>query len=107
MAQLKETPTTAVAAGIIHDQPNNRFVGNTESGDEFYLQYNTEKGGVIDAYHTFVPPSGRGCGLAGKLCVAIFDFAKTEKLKVKPSCSYISGHFLVKNPDYSKYVKTD
>ena len=101
---MAELGTATGGTDISHDAQNNRFVGKTASGEDFFVEYNIESGGVLDAYHTFVPPSGRGCGLAKKLCVAIFEFAKAEKQLVRPSCTYISGNFLVKNPEYCEYA---
>ena len=89
---------------ISHDKQNSRFVGTTAGGDEFFVEYNVEDSGTLNAYHTFVPTSGRGCGLARKLCVSLFEFAKQEKVLVRPSCTYISDSFLVKNPQYLEYA---
>lgn len=67
------------------------------SGGEAELLYRIE-GGVMPIYHTFVPESERGKGIAEVLAVAAFDFAKEKKLKVKPDCPYIL-HFLEKHPE--------
>ena len=82
--------------GISHDVLGKRFVGKTNRGDEYYLEYNIFEGKVLDAHHTFVPVNGRGKRLAEKLTFACFEFAKKEQLLVQPSCSYISSTFLKK-----------
>jgi predicted DsbA family dithiol-disulfide isomerase/predicted GNAT family acetyltransferase len=90
--------------GISHDVLGKRFVGKTNRGDEYYLEYNIFEGKVLDAHHTFVPVNGRGKRLAEKLTFACFEFAKKEQLLVQPSCSYISSTFLKKYPDFLKFT---
>lgn len=51
---------------------------------------------VMDLVHTFVPPSGRGQGIAKKLCDEAFVFAHQNDLAVRPSCSYLSDTYLVR-----------
>ena len=67
------------------------------SGGEAELLYRIE-GDVMPIYHTFVPESERGKGIAEILAVAAFEFAKGKGLKVKPDCPYIV-HFLGKHPE--------
>ena len=66
-------------------------------GGEAELLYRIE-GGVMSIYHTFVPESERGKGIAEKLAFAAFDMAKDKGLKVRPDCPYIK-HFLEKHPE--------
>jgi predicted GNAT family acetyltransferase len=87
---------------IVLEENKNRFVGTLESGDEYYIQYNKEKN-IIDCFHTFVPHSGRGQGLAGKLVIFAFEYCIDNNYKLKPSCSYISDNFL-KKEKYLKYL---
>lgn len=89
-------------SGIVHEENNNRFIGTLESGDEYYIQYNKQKN-VLDCVHTFVPPSGRGQGLAGKLVICAFEYCINHNYKLKPSCTYISDTFL-KKEKYLKYL---
>ena len=51
---------------------------------------------VMDLTHTFVPPSGRGKGIAKILCDEAFDFARQNDLAIRPSCTYISQTYIVK-----------
>jgi predicted GNAT family acetyltransferase len=44
--------------------------------------------GVVAIDHTFVDPSLRGQGVAGKLMEAAVAYFRSENLKVKPTCSY-------------------
>ncbi|MDF2486772.1 MAG: N-acetyltransferase [Herbinix sp.] len=46
------------------------------------------KEGVVNIDHTFVDPSLRGQGVAGKLMEAAVAYFRANELKVKPTCSY-------------------
>ncbi len=46
------------------------------------------KEGVVNLDHTFVDPSLRGQGVAGKLMEAAVAYFRSNDLKVKPTCSY-------------------
>ena len=82
------------------------FVADIKSaGESAHIDYVlSERGGIkcMDLVHTFVPPSGRGLGLAGKLCDAAFEYATANSYRVIPSCTYISGRYLEKNPERKK-----
>ncbi|CAI8598306.1 unnamed protein product [Vicia faba] len=87
---------------IVWNEEGKRFETNDK---EAYLEYKLRKNGkVMDLVHTYVPPSKRGLGLASHLTVAAFNHATTHSLSVIPSCSYISGTFLVKNPSWNPVV---
>mmetsp|Transcript_742 Transcript_742/g.916 ORF Transcript_742/g.916 Transcript_742/m.916 type:complete len:104 (-) Transcript_742:970-1281(-) len=66
-----------------------------------YQFINTSRGKVIEIPHTFVPVSERGRGLAGIVTEAAFQWAKENGWKVRPTCSYVSGRFLDKNPHWN------
>ena len=83
---------------IQHDQGNSRFVAALE-GYEACLMYRLS-GQEFDLYHTYVPEVFRGGGIAEKLCKAAFEYAKAQRLTVIPSCSYISGAYLKRHPEY-------
>ena len=83
------------------------FAASIKPGADAHIDYVIfKRDGVecMDLTHTFVPPSGRGMGLAARLCDAAFDFAanRNPPLKVIPSCTYISGRYLEKNPERRK-----
>ena len=44
--------------------------------------------GIVNLDHTFVDPSLRGQGVAGKLMEAAVAYFRSNDLKVKPTCSY-------------------
>ena len=88
---------------VLHDPSNQRFVVKHE-GYEATLMYRL-KGKEIDLYHTYVPEVFRGRGLAEKLVKAGFEYAKAKGLTVLPSCSYISGPYLKRHPEYEPLTK--
>jgi uncharacterized protein len=49
--------------------------------------------------HTFVPPELRGQGIAEKLVLAALEWARTERRRVVPECTYVAG-FMGKNPEF-------
>ena len=88
---------------VRHEREHRRFCVALE-GYEACLMYR-QRGKEIDLYHTYVPEVFRGRGMAEKLCKAAFEYAKTEGLTVIPSCSYISGAYLKRHPEYEPLTK--
>lgn len=84
---------------VNHDKDNNRFVIYID-GAEAFVEYSLS-GHVIELYHTYTPPQLRGRGLAEKVVRAALEYAKENKLKVIPSCSYVAV-FLQRHPEYSE-----
>ena len=84
---------------IRHDETGSRFCV-TLQGYEACLMYRRE-GRQIDLYHTYVPEVFRGRGIAEQLCRSAFEHAKAQGLTVIPSCSYISGAYLKRHPEYA------
>mmetsp|Transcript_9562 Transcript_9562/g.14346 ORF Transcript_9562/g.14346 Transcript_9562/m.14346 type:complete len:101 (+) Transcript_9562:45-347(+) len=69
-----------------------------------YVQYELDsKANILDLQHTFSDPAYRGKGLAGKVVKAAFEYAKANKLKVQPTCTYIPV-FVKRNPEYKDLV---
>mgnify|MGYP001616995915 CR=1 FL=1 len=92
----------AESASVQHDIAGNRFVVRLE-GHEAVLRYR-RAGQTIDMYQTVVPEAFRGRGIAEQLARAAFEFAKVERLAVIPSCSYLSGPYLKRHPEYQLLV---
>ena len=88
---------------VRHDAASRRFCVALE-GYEACLMYR-QSGKEIDLYHTYVPEVFRGKGMAEKLCKAAFEYAKAEGLTVIPSCSYISGAYLKRHPEFEPLTK--
>ena len=88
---------------VQHDQAGRRFCVKLE-GYEACLMYRLDDK-ALDLYHTYVPEVFRGRGMAEKLCKAAFEYAKASGLTVIPSCSYISGAYLKRHPEYEPLTK--
>ncbi|MBI3893143.1 MAG: N-acetyltransferase [Candidatus Wallbacteria bacterium] len=82
---------------VVHQPDRGRFVIAMENGDEVMLEYR-QSPGALDFYHTFVPESARGKGLAEKVVAAGFAFAREKGMKVVPTCSYV-GTYLRRHPE--------
>ena len=91
------------AITVQHDQVNHRFVAALE-GYEACLMYRL-RGKEFDLYHTYVPEVFRGRGIAEQLCKTAFEYAQVQQLTVVPSCSYISGAYLKRHPEYESLTK--
>jgi len=53
--------------------------------------------------HTGVPPAHQGEGLAAQLVEAGLQWARVEKLKVVPACSYVQL-YLQRHPEWQNLV---
>jgi predicted GNAT family acetyltransferase len=82
---------------IINDKQGSRFVLDVD-GLEVYALYAEDKE-TIDLYSTYTPPQLRGQGLAEKVVLAAFEYAKEKNFKVIPSCWYVRK-FLDKHIEY-------
>lgn len=72
---------------VVNDLQGGRFVLDV-NGNEAYVLYVEDKK-TIDLYSTYTPPALRGQGLAEKVVLAAFEYAKEKNLKVIPSCWYV------------------
>lgn len=86
---------------VLNDIKDSRFVMNI-NGLEVYALY-TEDNGMLDLYSTYTPPQLRGQGLAEKVVLAAFEYAKEKNLKVIPSCWY-AEKFVEKHTEYQNIV---
>ena len=86
---------------VIHEKENERFVINVE-GNEVYVKYKMANN-EINLHHTFTDPALRGKGLAAQVVRAALEFAKENKQKVIPTCSYVQS-FIAKNDEYKELV---
>ncbi len=69
------------------------YIGNSEN--DFIAQITFKDGGnnILVVDHTFVDPSLRGQGIAGKLMAKVIDMARDEGKKIVPVCSYAVTYF--------------
>ena len=93
----------ADSSDVEHDETRSRFVVKLQ-GYEALLMYRRDSD-QLDLYHTYVPEVFRGKGMAERLCKAAFEYAKARRLTVIPSCSYISGAYLKRHPEYQPLTK--
>jgi predicted GNAT family acetyltransferase len=97
-----EEPPPRSAVALSHEPSNSRFVGTLPSGGkDAELAYQLKQIGghtVMDMRRTFVPETMRGEGVAELLAAAAFEYAASQKMKVIPTCPYISKTFLKKHP---------
>ncbi|MDP2365390.1 MAG: GNAT family N-acetyltransferase [Ignavibacteria bacterium] len=84
---------------VINDIQGSRFVISVD-GNEVYVLY-AENKETLDLYSTYTPPQLRGKGLAEKVVLAAFEYAKEKNLKVIPSCWYVKK-FLEKHTEFQK-----
>ena len=84
---------------IIHNEEQGEFSyleGEVKMGK---LRYRYIKDDVIDVFTTKVDEAFQGKGIAGKLYSAVIEFAKQNRLKIKPSCNYIDIKMQRNDPD--------
>lgn len=60
--------------------------------------------GEIALTHTYVPVELRGRGIAEKLVRAALEFARKEKRRVVPACSYVDA-FIARHTEFQPLVK--
>lgn len=90
---------------VQHDPVGQKFFVMVE-GKEALLAY-TQVNDVLDLHHTMVPPELDGRGIAEQLAHAAFEYARTHRYKVLPSCPYIRETFLPRHSDSNALVVHD
>ena len=78
-----------------------QFEMRTEAGPAL-LKY-VLRGGVMDLVHTEVPAQLEGKGFGGALAKAALEHARTERIKVIPSCAFVRA-YLKRHPEYANLV---
>ncbi|MEJ2105465.1 MAG: GNAT family N-acetyltransferase [Ignavibacteriaceae bacterium] len=86
---------------VIHDKDKKQFI-ITIDNKEAYVDYNIEDN-RMNMYHTYTDPELRGKGLAAKVVIAAFEYAKKNNLKVEPGCTYVQS-FVSKHKEYDELV---
>jgi len=82
---------------VIHIQENHRFEIRVD-GLVAELTY-AVTGDTIAFLRTSVPPALEGQGVGRKLVMAGLDYARTNGLKIKSLCSFVSD-YLQRYPEY-------
>ncbi|MFW5714898.1 MAG: GNAT family N-acetyltransferase [bacterium] len=85
-------------AEVQHDGDEKKFYVQS-NGQEAHMTYRYQDESTVVYNHTYVPPELRGGGLAGKIVRTALEWARTENLKVKPTCSYVVA-FVRRHPEY-------
>ncbi|MFP4363624.1 MAG: GNAT family N-acetyltransferase [Spirochaetia bacterium] len=89
-----------MSENIMHDERNQRFF--VPLGDEeAEMTYRQVRPELISFNHTYVPPSHRGSGIAGRIVKEALEWAKGKNAKIVPSCSFVKA-FVDKHPEYQE-----
>ncbi len=86
---------------IKQDLELNRFV-TVVDGYESVVEY-ALKENILDLYRTFTPTELRGKGIAGKLVKFALEHARSNNLKIIPTCSYVKA-YINKHDDYKELL---
>lgn len=87
-------------------QEPGRFFMNDASGSlvaEVTFQ-SIDNGTAYALDHTFVDPSLRGQGIAGKLVAAVVTLARSEHKTIEPLCTY-ARHAFATHPEYADVLR--
>jgi predicted GNAT family acetyltransferase len=87
---------------VEHDSRAHRFTLSVQSGTAV-LAYAPARPGVLELYSTFVPPGDRGKGVAARLVEAALDHARTEGLRVIPTCWYVA-RWIEQHPEHEDLI---
>lgn len=71
---------------------NKFYIGPNEDNVEAEMTFTVE-GDTFVVEHTFVSPTLRGQGVAGKLLDVLLDYAKKNNIKITPVCPYVVSSF--------------
>jgi len=80
-----------------------RFIARIGDAEAF-VTYERD-GNVLDVQHTYTPPNLRGQDIAAQLTAAVFAYARTEGLKIVPTCPYTRA-WLSHHPEARAVVAT-
>jgi predicted GNAT family acetyltransferase len=78
-----------------------RFFARVE-GEVAELVYE-RRDDVLDVHHTYTPPALRGRDVAARLTEAAFAYAREERLRIVPTCSY-TRRYLDQRPELRALV---
>jgi predicted GNAT family acetyltransferase len=86
---------------VRHNPPQHRFeaeINGLLSVADYEL-----RGTDMVMTHTFVPPELRGQGIAENLVRAALEYARNERLRVVPACSYVEA-FIKRHKEFHPLV---
>lgn len=67
------------------------YIGEHETDPIAEITYKEKDAQTIIANRTYVSDELRGQGIAGKLFQELIQFAREEKVKIIPECSYVKA----------------
>jgi uncharacterized protein len=88
---------------VEHDEAHHRFVLRLPGGDA-ELDYERPDRDTINLRHTEVPESDRGHGAAALLASAAFTYARSQGLRVIPTCRFVRA-WLDRHPAERDIIK--
>lgn len=84
---------------VRHDASRSRYVADV-GGHEAFVEYQREAGRMVFT-HTWVPPEGRGRGIAEQLVRTALEAARAEGVQIVPQCSYVA-RFVAQHPEFAQ-----
>lgn len=88
-------------SSVTRNSAASRFEAESDRGVAL-LQY-VRSGDTLDLVHTEVPDAMEGAGYGKALVSAALDYARSESLRVIPSCPFVRS-FIEKHPEYAGLV---
>jgi predicted GNAT family acetyltransferase len=76
-----------------------------QDGQTAWLEFDADGHGWMTLWHTEVPESLRGRGLAQELVTTAFQYAKDNNLRVDVICP-IAHHIVATHPEFQALVST-
>ena len=83
-------PAADTPPNVVHNAAAQRF--EVILGDDLARADYRRDGDVLRLVHTAVPPAHEGKGLAAALVRAALAFAREQRLRVQPACSYVRSY---------------
>ena len=87
---------------IVHDESRSRFYTIVE-GQIAHLDYERVDPRTLDFRHTWVPEDLRSRGIGRRLVREALDRARSDGLRVIPSCSFVAA-IVRRYPEYQDIV---
>lgn len=97
--QSRPEGTSVPGMSVEHDTAARRFTLAASTGTAV-LVYAPAGPGVLELYSTYVPPGDRGQGLAARLVEAATQYARSQGLRIIPSCWYVA-QWLRRHPEHT------
>jgi len=89
---------------IERDAASHRFTLSSGEGAAAVLDYRERDAGTLEYYHTFVPTSLRGRGVASRLVAHALRYAIEQRLSVIPTCPFVAA-FIRRHPEYAAVLQ--